>query len=281
NMTQCHPWLTCVDINTMILGDLIGFGAVKQVYKTTWNGHTLAYNAVNNDDYVKDFRMGLELLKELSPSEYIVQLVGFCSSSNVFLTEFYPLGNALNIHSVLRARKEDTHLKVKFHLCISYVKILDFLHDGSDGKRVMCDTSTLDKTLEQYLITSSLELVLNDLDALPIVGIDGIVCGHKELYGKFVSPEQKWPYSGLAFKNEQMVPYDEKSDIWKIPSVCNYFLGEDEAAKAFRYHIHPIHSKCRRKRPVDRPSAIEVLKFYELVLYTYFDIKASNEKLEL
>ncbi|XP_069195127.1 protein O-mannose kinase-like [Procambarus clarkii] len=145
----------------------------------------------------------------------------------------------------------------------------------------MCDSSTLNKTLEQYLISSSLNLILNDVDALPEVGHEGIICGHKELQGSFVAPEQRWPYSMQVYDEKKMVPYDEKVDIWKIPAVCNYYLGKSEGAKAFRYHVYPIHKQCREKLPRNRPSASEVLQFYESLLREYFRAELTNVKEEL
>ena len=267
NMTECHPWLTCKDIENMELGDLIGYGAVKQVYRTQWGQNIVAYNVINNKKYIQDFHDGLQNLKEFGPSECIVQLIGFCTERNVFITEFHHLGNVLNSYSSL---SEKLDLEDKFLFCIKYVKILTFLHDSPIGKRVMCDSSTLNKTLEQYLLTNSLNLVLNDVDALPEVSEEGIVCGHKELHGPFVAPEQKWPYAGEKFQRRKMIPYDEKSDIWKIADVCNYFIGSDEMAKAFRYQLHPIHQKCRHKNPDLRPSATQVLEYYKSVFHEYF-----------
>ncbi|XP_068227874.1 protein O-mannose kinase-like [Palaemon carinicauda] len=278
NMTDCHPWLTCKEIRNVSIGDLIGYGAVKQVYKAHWGNELVSFNAINNIEYLNDFRDGLENLKILSPSNFIVQLVGSCLEEHVFLTEYYPLGDILKALSSLQ---EMLSLKDKFLFCIRYVEVLVFLHGSPAGKRVMCDSSTLNKTLEQYLVTASLNLVLNDADALPEVGKEGIVCGHKELYGSFIAPEQKWPFSKEEFEEKKMIPYDEKSDIWKISDVCNYFLGNSEESKAFKYHLYPIHLKCRCKTPNLRPTASEVLEFYNEVFYTYFLVTKKFTKEDL
>ncbi|XP_064115078.1 protein O-mannose kinase-like [Macrobrachium nipponense] len=266
-MTECHPWLTCKEIRKMNMGGLIGYGAVKQIYKSHWGKDVIAYNVINNVEYLNDFKDGFENLKILGPSDFIVQIVGFCLEDNVFLTEYHPLGNLLKAFSSLH---EKISLKDRFLFCIKYVKVLAFLHDSPAGKRVMCDSSTLNKTLEQYLVTASLNLVLNDADALPEIREQGIVCGHKELDGSFIAPEQKWPYPKEEFKEEMMIPYNEKSDIWKISDVCNYFIGNSEESIAFKYHLYPIHFKCRRKIPNLRPTASEVIQFYNKVLYEYF-----------
>lgn len=280
DMRGCRPWLSCDDIKNMEIGNLIGYGAVKQVYQSTWNNQTVAFVYINNQNFVDDFRTGLELLKAITPSKFIVQLIGFCSKADVYITEYYPLGNCMNIQKVFSERNI-TSLKKRFQLCVDYVGILDFLHNSPLGTRVMCDSNTLNKTLEQYLITSPLSLVLNDIDAVPEVRREGIVCGHKEITGSFVAPEQKWPFGNEEYEERRMPTYDEKIDVWKIPAVCNYFLGKSEAAKLFRYHVYQIHRRCREKLPQKRPSAREVLKFYVNVLHQYFAENVYSDKEEL
>lgn len=278
-MTECHSWLTCKDISNLDVGDLIGFGAVKQVYRTTWQNNTVAFVLINNRGHISDFLYGLEMLQGLGPSKYIVQLVGFCLEADVYLTEYHPLGNSMNINE--KISDTNSELKKRFELCIDYVRILEFLHNSPLGKLVMCDSNTLNKTLEQYLITTSLNLILNDVDALPEVGHRGIICGHKELRGGFIAPEQNWPHHGENYEEDKMQPYDEKVDIWKIPPVCNYFLGKSEAAKGFRYHVYPIHRQCRVKDPQNRPTATEVLKFYENIFHEYFMNEFMERRKEL
>ncbi|XP_045129144.1 protein O-mannose kinase-like isoform X2 [Portunus trituberculatus] len=148
------------------------------------------------------------------------------------------------------------------------------------GPLMMCDSSTLIKTLEQYLLTTSGNLVLNDVDSLARVMEGGTVCGHQELKGDFVAPEQKWPFDGDEYRTERMPPYSEKADIWKIPPVCNFFLGNSDGARTLRYHLHSIHRRCREKEPHRRPTAHEVLWSYEALSWSYFRKKAEgNEEL--
>lgn len=280
DMKECHPWITCSDIKDMAIGDLLGFGAVKQIYQSSWRNQAVAYVYINNRDYLEDFKAGLDFLKGIGASRFLIQLLGFCEEAHVYITEYHSLGNALNMHKVFSERNI-IGLKERFHLCIDYVSILDFLHNSPLGTRVMCDSNTLNKTLEQYLITSSLSLILNDIDALPQVGREGIICGHREIRGEFVAPEQKWPYNGEEFTEDRMPRYGEKVDIWKIPAVCNHFLGKSEEARIFRYHVFPTHKKCREKRPQARPSAREVLQLYEDLFKGYFNESPYGTKEEL
>lgn len=277
-MSECHPWLTCDDIKDLHVGDLIGYGAVKHVYQTSWLNNTVAIAFVNNEKYIKDFLHGIEILKQIGKNKLIVQPVGFCEEAPVFLTEYHPAGRSVNVDSIF---SNSLHgLSQRFQLCIDYVRILTYLHNSPMGRLMMCDSNTLIKTLEQYLLTSFGNIVLNDVDAVTLVGENGVICGHQELQGDFVAPEQKWPYPGEKYRAEKMPPYDEKADVWKIPPVCNFFIGKSDAARAFRYHVYNIHRKCREIDPLSRPSSKEVLQTYESLFRFYFERK-TDEKEEL
>lgn len=76
----------------------------------------------------------------------------------------------------------------RLQLAVEYVTIISSLHQSPPGMRVMCDSDNLLKTLSQHLLTSNFSIVVNDLDALPLVK-----CGHRELHWNFVAPEQLWP----------------------------------------------------------------------------------------
>lgn len=278
NMKECHPWLTCDDIKYLDIGNLIGFGAVKHVYQTSWQNSTMAIAFLNNKQYQEDFLFGIEILKQIGSNKCVVQLIGFCEEAPVFLTEYHPIGISANVNKIFGNNSHS--LSQRFQLCIDYVKILAYLHGSPAGRLMMCDSSTLVKTLEQYLLTSSGNLVLNDVDSVAKVDEGGTVCGHQELYGDFVAPEQKWPFPGEEYKTERMPPYNEKADVWKIPLVCRFFLGKSDAARAFRYHIHSIHKRCQESDPHRRPSAHKVLQAYETLYWSYFR-KKGNEKEEL
>lgn len=278
NMNECHPWLTCDDIKYLDIGELIGFGAVKHVYQTSWQNNTMAIAFLNNKKYKEDFLYGMEVLKQIGSSKHVVQPIGFCEEAPVFLTEYHPLGSSDNVDKIFG--NNAFSLSQRFQLCIDYVKILTYLHTSPAGCLMMCDSSTLVKTLEQYLLTSSGNLVLNDVDAVARVEDGGTVCGHQELYGDFVAPEQKWPYSEEVYKTEKMPPYDEKTDVWKIPPVCSFFLGKSDAARTLHYHVHSIHKRCQENDPNRRPTAHEVLQTYETLYGSYFK-ETENEKEEL
>ena len=204
------------------------------------------------------------MLRQFQSSDLVVQLIGYCSSIPAIVTEYHSPGSLENVDRILKDRNED-NVVTRFRLCLDYVRIINFLHSSPAGTRVMCDSNDLAKTLSQFLVTSDLHLVINDLDALPLVDSSNgllITCGHREIQGDFVAPEQLWPYPGFEFKEEQMPGYDEKTDIWKIPSVVDYLLGEDVHGDIIRFNLFKLHSRCRSKEPELRPTSAEVLDGY-------------------
>ena len=214
------------------------------------------------------------MLQELQSSEgHVTQIIGMCG--DVVITEFHQYGSASNIQHVLKSVDvQSNHAQIKFKLCMNYVRILNFLHNGPLNRTyVMCDSNDLDKTLQQYLIADDLRLILNDVDSLAVIDRNqnkGIKCGHKELSGEFVAPEQLWPFDNDEFFDEEMPAYDEKADIWKIPNVCNYFLGHDSYVPTLKLQLFDIHMKCKQIRASERPTAADVLEVYHSISTEYF-----------
>lgn len=226
-------------------------------------------------DFREDFEHGLRSFLELGAHDRVVQLLGFCLDPLTIVTEYHQLGNAAGFLALLQSetfRQFDT-LRVRFHLCLDYVEILSWLHSSSAGPRVMCDSSDLTKTLEQYLLTDNLRLVLNDLDALPHVNrLAGILvkCGHRQLVGEFVAPEQRWPYGDRDYSDEAMPHYDEKTDIWKIPDICNYFLHGASDREVLSFHLFDVHRRCKAHDPLQRPTAQHIVDVYNTIWQNLF-----------
>ncbi|XP_033757643.1 protein O-mannose kinase-like isoform X2 [Pecten maximus] len=265
---QCHPLLTCHDLqNGIVKVNVIGAGAVKQVSLASWKGHMIAMNEPITELYLKDYRYGLDMLQHLQGHPEVIQFLGSCN--DVYFTQYHKFGSAdqlENILSDLDSGHPDT-MATRFNLCLNYIKILNFLHTNKLGTLVMCDSSDLDKTLKQYLITDDLALVLNDVDSLAMVHHSAgqlIKCGHRQLGGEFVAPEQLWPHD-TEFRDEAMQPYDEKSDIWKIPDVCNNFIDRGSDAVKVKLDLFSIHSACKEEQASFRPTTADVLQEYERV----------------
>lgn len=263
-MTSCHPWLTCLELESIAVNELIGLGAVKAVYRATWKEFLLAYSKLNNPHYIDDFKHGLKMLKLFHPSPFVVQLVGFCGKENIILTEYHRNGNAVNITYLLSSH----NLKFRVKLCLNYALLLQYLHNSPFGTRVFCDSNDLLKLLSQLLVTDNLTLVLNDVDALSEVNQKQnvtIKCGHQRLTGTFVAPEQLWPFSE-PFDDNKMPGYDEKTDIWKAASVCEHFLGDVPNNDVARYRLFSLHKRCKHPHPERRPTANQLVKEYMRVV---------------
>lgn len=263
-MTSCHPWLTCLDLESIAVKELIGLGAVKAVYRATWKEFLLAYSKLNNPRYLHDFKHGLNMLKLFYHSSFVVKLIGFCEKQNIILTEYHRKGNAVNIINLLSSY----NLKFRVKLCLNYALLLQYLHNSPSGIRVFCDSNDLVKLLSQLLVTDNLTLILNDLDALPEVNQKQnltIKCGHQQLTGTFVAPEQLWPFSE-PFDENKMPGYDEKTDIWKAASVCEHLVGNVTDSDVARYYLFSIHKSCKHPRPERRPTADTLVKEYMRVI---------------
>lgn len=283
-MKNCTPWLQCGQIKAEVHQlKLIGQGAVKKVYLSEWRGQKVALSTLTTPEFTEDFLHGVSMLRTLQGPK-VVQLVGFCLGVHTpehvsldpapehvaLVTEYHPLGSLLGLEAVLSQERYVRHntWQVRLRLAAEYVSILHFLHTSPTGARIMCDSNTLEKTLSQFLLTSDLRLVVNDLDALPATDRQRgllVTCGHRELAGDFVAPEQRWPFQGRPFVEELMHGYDERTDIWKIPDVTRFLLGRVSGADLVHFHLFQIHEACKSHEPALRPSAQRVLDVYREV----------------
>ncbi|NXU78146.1 SG196 kinase, partial [Oreotrochilus melanogaster] len=269
---NCSPWLSCEAINREVRKlKCVGEGAVKKVFLSEWKENKVVLSQLTNSELKEDFLHGLKMLKALQ-SKHVVRLLGYCEQQFTILTEYHPLGSLRGLNETLhmpRYKAMNTWHR-RFMLAIDYMSIISYLHSSPLGTLVMCDSNDLDKVLSQYLLTTDFHILVNDLDALPLVNKSAgvlVKCGHRELRGEFVAPEQRWPYrEEVPFRDDLMPPYDEKTDIWKIPDVSNFFLGHVEGSDIVRLHLFDIHAACKKKDPDERPSAQEVLDTYRKVL---------------
>lgn len=272
-MKRCYQWLGCEHINTVIeVGDLIGNGAVKMIFKAFWKDFTFALNIASREEYYPDYKHGKSMITRLQPNPHVIQLIGACGTR--YLTEYHHLTSADKFLHYITSDKYKHHdsLELRYQLCMDYLHILDLLHNGSIGTRVLCDSNDLKKMLSQFLLRSDFRLIYNDMDALPEVNHTAnrlIKCGHKEITGDFVAPEQLWPYPEKEFSDDEMPPYDEKTDIWKIPSIFNYFLDSRTDAASIKLHLFHIHLKCREENPKLRPTVREVITEYKQAWNSY------------
>lgn len=275
HMTGCHKQLRCSEIvkDLVVTDQVLGEGAQKAVKKGLWQDQEVAVSFLKNQEYLEDFQHGLKMLQMFAedPGYFenkVVQLVGWCFENTppVIVTELHPLGAASGLHLLLREKfQERDSLLQRFVMCIEFVQILNILHSHYTGPRVLCDANYPQKALSQFLLSNNLSLILNDMDALPRVDRQSgqlVKCGHRELQGEYVAPEQRWNFD-REFDDSAMPHYDEKIDIWKIPDVCNFIIGDTPGASKIQLHLFNIHSKCKQTEPSKRPTAHEVLMFYK------------------
>lgn len=241
------------------------------MFLSEWKTQKVALSELSSPEYLEDFNHGLSMLEALQAPQ-VVQLVGFCLEDHTLVTEHHPHGSLLNLDSALSQQQHhhrDTW-QTRFRLAIDYVSILHYLHNSPAGQRVMCDSNSLEKILSQFLLTTDFHIVVNDLDALPLVDPSSsslVKCGHRELSGDFVAPEQLWPFrnEGKPFSDELMPGYDEKTDIWKIPDVTWFLMGRVPGGDVVHFHLFQIHEECKKEDPKRRPSALDVVNVYTAV----------------
>lgn len=282
-MSNCSPWLSCEQLRTEVRQmKRVGEGAVKRVFLSEWKERKVALSRLTRLEMKDDFLHGLRMLKSLQ-SKHVVTLLGFCEDDSTILTEYHPLGSLSNLEEALSLPRYQSinTWQHRLQLALDYVGI-NFLHNSPLGTLVMCDSSDLPKTLSQYLLTANFSIVLNDLDALPLVNHSSgalVKCGHRELRGDFVAPEQLWPYGeDVPFQDDLMPVYDEKIDIWKIPDVSSFLLGHVEGSDMVRFHLFDIHKACKSQTPAERPTAQNILDTYQNVLNLLRDTATSQTR---
>lgn len=283
-MKNCSPWLSCEELRTEVRQlKRVGEGAVKRVFLSEWKERKVALSQLTSLEMKDDFLHGLQMLKSLQ-SKHVVTLLGYCEDDNTILTEYHPLGSLSSLEETLNLSKyrNVNTWQHRLQLAMDYVGIINYLHHSPLGTLVMCDSSDLPKTLSQYLLTSNFSIVVNDLDALPLVNHSSgtfVKCGHRELHGDFVAPEQLWPYGeDMPFHDDLMPSYDEKIDIWKIPDVASFLLGHVEGSDMVRFHLFDIHKACKSQMPAERPTAQDILDTYQKVLNSLRDTTMSQTR---
>lgn len=198
----------------------------------------------------KKFRKTVSLLASIE-SASIVQLIGSCQSISM-LTEFHTLGNLSQIHLAI-AEKTDLvdDIRFRFLLCINFAKVMSNLHKNKGGAITLCDSRKVTRYLSQFLVTSSLNIVLNDIESLKYFSEkSNASCSSRNT--KITAPEEV---------NGNSETITEKKDIYKIPFVTQYLLGSHE----MNPYLDSIHRRCKSKNASERPTAEEVLYEYKKV----------------
>lgn len=259
--------LNCSNIKQISRISLIGQGTVKKVYLARYKSLNVVLSELSNDTYSDDFSHHILMIKALQPSKKVTKYIGQCNNS-IIVTKFYPFGDPMKFKILTKyVWKHLLKPKVCINLCLSYASLIKYLHNSHAGTRVMCDSNDLIKLLSQLLITEDLQVIANDLDALPLsLPLKGIKCGHRQINGDFVAPEQQWPFPNEPFNDSKMPSYNEKIDIWKLPDVCAWFLELCNLSNYFHEKLAPINHQCKNRNPLFRPTASHVYKVYHELL---------------
>ncbi|XP_078700081.1 protein O-mannose kinase-like isoform X1 [Branchiostoma floridae x Branchiostoma belcheri] len=279
SMETCMPWLGCKEItNEVTTLGRVGSGGIKEVYKAIWRNHTVAYSKLWRPTHLNFFLQGIEMLKALQhPS--VLQYVGSCNTT--LLTEFYQLGSGEFIENILKsnAYSKFNNVRTRFNMALSYLEAIHFLHNSPVGTRVMCDSHNVRKTLTQFLITQDFKLVLSDVDVIPEVNHEAhllIKCRRRRTWSKYVAPEELWPFGNETYSYLRMPSYDEKTDIWKIPYVVDYLLGNVNGSDVVRSHLFKLHQQCQNRDPSQRPTTKVLLEEYNRVKNMIFPEHITN-----
>ena len=190
-------------------------------------------------------------------------------------------------------------VKQRVKLALSFLNTFKFLHNSPTGTRINCDMNALHRALTQFLVTKDFEVVLNDLDDVPVVsktsrcewGVNGLIeknnvvtDTHDEIAFKsnFLAPEQVMN-DNLFFKMypEEHTRFDtEKIDVWKLPDMLMFLLTKQlntlqasvEATQVL-ITVEDTLKKCKSINYKERPSVAEIVAKFEQV---YETLEANN-----
>ncbi|KAJ6224512.1 hypothetical protein RDWZM_003057 [Blomia tropicalis] len=193
---------------------------------------------LRSSELFEDFQSNFQNLLYFKENNNFTNLIGYCGTS--IFTQYYSKGNGINLQSFFSLHQVNK-FHDRFQYCIYYAEIIQILHENS---MVMCDSNSVLKTMSQFLINDQFRFILNDLDALPRIDSSGIRCGHKQIFGDLVAPEQIWPYTDIPFNESIMPTYTEMIDIWKIPDICHWILGDVPIWSLSKQMLYHIHSQC-------------------------------------
>jgi len=291
-MTACQAYLNCSQIHSEITATTrIANGGLKTIWLGKWRGQDVVYTrpVFEFEKYVQHFKeivtADYENMKSLAHNHQIAQLIGFCSEDGTLVTEYFPLKDLSQIHRLLQ---NETFNSAAFHInmCLKYAKLLDFLHNSPIGSRSMCDTCTLENTLKQYTLRDDFAIVANDLDYLLQPNQCKIMYNQCKIFTDIFTPPEIRNYT--KFNNNQVWgckdvlingDIDEKTDIWKIPDVCDFMLGDfkRQLPHSTQEVINGLHGSCKNQRPDLRPSARLVAHQYETILKMSSRTSSINE----
>lgn len=261
NWIACQPLLGCEQIQHEILQkDLLHSLVHWHYFKADWKGYEVIYATFNT---LAKTSVDYDTMHLLPLSPNILYPIGFCKDTGIVIfasnKTFLEPGN--QVETLFKSVPQCDSCEVRLHLAISYIRVLTALHESDT---VLCNSRTLPHLLSQLLVSDHFSFVLSAVDNLPRDADGPVLCCHRELTGKFVAPEQKWPFGSMKIFNSNEQPrYGKESDVWKVPAVVDSLLGS--SCEQVLDYLQGIHLKCKNMSPQERPSAREILEDYEYV----------------
>ena len=267
--TSCVKFLTCEDLMTDIRPTKLLWETERERYMAAeWNSFRVVYSQRIQDELDGSSSLtesAWKTVTQLAPHQNILYPVGLCSQSNTLVysvtDEVYPLTQL----ETLLEKNGCNNWMVRFKLAMDYVRLLHYLHLHPSGPYVLCNSHSLEVLLSQFAVSAHFELLLVNFENLP-GGHDPVVCTRKELRGDFVAPEQTWPFSHYRMFNPDEQPgYYHTSDLWKVPDVTKWFLGDSKECRNILNYLAGVHHGCKSSDFTWRPSAKEILTEYESI----------------
>ena len=269
--TSCVKYLTCDDLMTDIRPTKPLWRTERWRYVAAeWNSFRVVYSQSIQEESAEDdsssaTESAWKTAIQLAPHENILYPVGSCPHTNTLVysvtDEIYPLTQL----ETLLERNNCNNWMVRFKLAMDYIRLLHYLHLHPSGPYVLCNSGSLDTLLSQFALSQHFDLLLADFENLP-GGHDPVVCSREELRGSFVAPEQTWPYSQYRMFNPDEQPgYFHTSDLWKVPDVTQWLLGNSKESQNILNYLSIVHHRCKSTDFTWRPSAKEILTEYESI----------------
>ena len=271
---------------------------------------------VVRDEVSDRVNAGLKNLLEFQGNDNVLEIYGYCNEEieqiknkkgeletverTIFISEMCENGDLASFIGSKTFKEFDMIERVK--LIISFLKTFEFLHNSPTGTRINCDMNGLHRALTQFLVTDSFNVVLNDLDDIPLAdksnrcewGLSNVIERHPENFrndtvedfkDNFLAPEQMmsdeqffnlYPEELEKKLEDGQIPtrFDtEKIDIWKIPDMVLSVLTKTiptfqqslDATKVF-FATSDILKKCKEIDYRLRPTAAEIVEKFEEAL---------------
>ncbi|DAZ97565.1 TPA: hypothetical protein N0F65_005537 [Lagenidium giganteum] len=283
--------ITCDNIDKLELGESLGEGFWREVYKASWKGRDVAVKVVKEDlldrnDIIPRHVEEAAVIFPIRNEPNIVGLVGWCNTTVVVdyvptpLDEFiYDLDNEVTVERALEIARDAA-------------RGLQQLHAAAGGPFAHTDIQT-----RQFLIDANGTVLLNDFNRVKYTGQrlhSGSVEGHEKCMFKTAVAKGKWR-SPEEYENRDL---DEKLDVYSISLVLwslrsrvkpfpNYTKpqvykkvpkGERppvDAMKDYPKAMQQLIVRAWNNDPAKRPSSAELAQKIDEILTKYKNKKGT------